>query len=222
MSGTELDDRWADSVGDRQVVSDDALRRILLATGGLGALAVVIALFAAGVLWATADDSGDDFGSADIGFLQDMIDHHLQAVEISNAYLSGNRDGDAAPYATEVVLFQERDIGRMDEWLRSAGFERGSSTRSAMTWMGMSTPVAAMPGMATQARVDQLAAARGPAADRLFFELMTEHHLGGAAMADAAVAQAKNDTVVSFAESVSRNQRVEVVEYERAIERLGL
>ena len=62
----------------------------------------------------------------------------------------------------------------------------------------------------------------GTDADRLFFEIMTDHHLGGVHMADHAAANGARQEIIDFAESVSRNQRIEVVEYARAMERLGL
>jgi uncharacterized protein (DUF305 family) len=52
--------------------------------------------------------------------------------------------------------------------------------------------------------------------------MMTDHHLGGVHMADAAAANGAREEIIEFAEAVSRNQRIEVVEYQRAMERLGL
>ena len=68
----------------------------------------------------------------------------------------------------------------------------------------------------------ELADATGADADRLFFEIMTDHHLGGVHMADAAAANGARQEIIDFAEAVSRNQRIEVVEYEGAMRRLGL
>ena len=56
----------------------------------------------------------------------------------------------------------------------------------------------------------------------LFFVLMTDHHFGGVHMADHAAANGQRPDIVDFAAAVSRNQRVEVVEYDMAMERLGL
>ena len=76
--------------------------------------------------------------------------------------------------------------------------------------------------MQTQERLDELANATGAEADRLFFEIMTEHHLGGVHMAEHAAANGARPEVVEFAAAVARNQRIEVVEYEGAMRRLGL
>ena len=215
-------ERDATPRADDEIVTDAAMRRVFVAMGVLAVVAVIGLLFVAAARWATADDGVEPFGNADIGFMQDMIDHHQQALEISNAYLDANPDGAAAPYAREVIWFQERDIARMDSWLAEAGMTRGAPDRQAMGWMDMPTAVEQMPGMQTQATIDQLGQATGAEADRLFFEIMTEHHLGGAHMADAAAAGARRSEIREFAEKMAYNQRIEVVEYEQAIERLGL
>jgi len=211
-----------DVLDEHEVISDAAMRRILVAMGVLFGVAVVVVLFGAAVRWATADDTVEPFGNADIGFLQDMIDHHQQALLISNTYLDNNPDGDAAAYAREVIMFQEREIIRMDDWLEQAGVARGTPDRAAMAWMGMATDVALMPGMPDPATIDELAVATGADADRLFFQIMGDHHIGGAHMADAAAASAQRSDIQTFAEKMAYNQRIETVEYSQAVERLGL
>ena len=217
-----IDERDVDENPVDEILSDETLRRILVGIGVVFAAAVVVVLFVTAARWATADDSVEPYGNADIGFLQDMIDHHQQALLIANTYLDANPGGDAAPYAREVVLFQEREITRMDTWLTEAGMPRGQPGRQAMTWMGMPTPIEQVPGMQHPTRITELTGAAGPAADRLFFAIMSEHHLGGAHMADAAASGARRTEIREFAEKMSYNQRVEVVEYEQAVERLGL
>ena len=91
-----------------------------------------------------------------------------------------------------------------------------------MEWMGEPTPVAKMTGMQTPERLQELADAEGAEADLLFFEIMSDHHLGGVHMADHAAANGARPDIVEFAEAVARNQRIEVVEYEGAMRRLGL
>ena len=207
-----------------QSVSDETTQRLLKAVLIVIGAAIVLGLFGAAALWALSGDDDPDvpMNAVDVGFLQDMIDHHEQALLISDAYLENNPDGDAAPYAHEVVMFQTRDLGWMRDWLAEEGYAEGEPDRSAMEWMNEPTPVAEMPGMQSQERLDELAAATGAEADRLFFSMMTEHHLGGAHMADFAAANGADQEIVEFAEAVSRNQRIEVVEYANAMERLGL
>jgi uncharacterized protein (DUF305 family) len=198
------------------------------------AVAVGAAGLAGGFVWAKARlISPTPLGVADVGFLQDMIDHHEQALTIAQTYLKGNGNGGAAPYASEVVLYQTRDLRVMDKMLTDAHLTRGASDRLAMAWMGMTIhddmtmpgtgmPVSQMPGMQTQARIDELAAARGPAADRLFFAMMTDHHRGGIDMAKEASATAKRKAVRNFATYVAGGQQIEINEYAQAVARLKL
>ena len=205
-------------------LSDESVQRLLRLVLIVLVTAVVTGLFAAAGIWALGadDEPPAPMNAVDIGFLQDMLDHHDQALVISDLYLDDNGDGDAAPYAREVIMFQERDIGWMEEWLADDGYARGEADRSAMVWMDEPTPVAEMRGMQTSEQLQKLADAEGTEADLLFFEIMTDHHLGGVHMADAAAANGAREEIIEFAEAVSRNQRIEVVEYQRAMERLGL
>lgn len=168
-----------------------------------------------------ADAGPRDLSAVDVGFLQDMIDHHTQAIAMSERYLSSNRRGGAASYAAEVIPFQRLEITMMDKWLTRGGFARGANDRQAMGWMGMSTSVATMPGMQTQDTVDAFTAAVGPVADGLFFDVMSDHHRGGVHMAEYAAAHGKNSWVKKFAANMARNQQQEIVEYSQAIKRLA-
>ncbi len=205
-------------------LSDAAAQRLLRLVLVVLVTAVVTGLFAGAAIWALGadDEPAAPMNAVDVGFLQDMLDHHDQALLISNLYLDGQPQGDAAPYAREVIMFQTRDIGWMEDWLAEEGYSRGAPGRMAMTWMDEPTPVADMTGMQTPERLQQLSDARGTRADRLFFEIMSDHHLGGVHMADHAAANGAREEITEFAEAVSRNQRIEVVEYQRAMERLGL
>ncbi|HUS41835.1 MAG TPA: DUF305 domain-containing protein [Ilumatobacteraceae bacterium] len=227
-SPTRLDDSDngiadAEAAGD-ETLSDDSAQRLLRLVLIVLATAVITGLFAGAAIWALGgdDEPPTPMNAVDVGFLQDMLDHHDQALLISNLYLDDQPQGDAAPYAREVIMFQTRDIGWMEGWLAEEGYSRGAPDRTAMEWMGEPTPVSGMPGMQTAERLQELADATGAEQDRLWFEIMTDHHFGGVHMGDHAAANGAREEITEFAASVSRNQRIEVVEYERAMERLGL
>jgi len=227
-SPSRLDDSDTGLADDEPVadqsLSDASVQRLLRLVLLVLVTAVVTGLFAAAAIWAlgASEEPPAPMNAVDVGFLQDMLDHHDQALVISNRYLDNNADGDAAPYAREVIMFQTRDIGWMQDWLADDGFARGEPDRTAMVWMDEPTPVAEMRGMQTPERLQELSDARGTGADRLFFDIMSDHHLGGVHMADHAASNGARREITDFAESVSRNQRIEVVEYRGAMERLGL
>ena len=206
-----------------EVVSDEQFERIVKIMLVVLAGAVVVTGVAGVAVWAFSDDPVDQpMNEVDVGFLQDMIDHHEQALLISNIYLEERPDSGVASYAREVLLFQEREIEWMKGWLAEEGYEVGEPDRMAMTWMGMSMPVGMMPGMQSPERLAELDAATGEDADRLFFQIMADHHLGGIRMGDFASANGQRERIVEFAAVVSRNQAIEIAEYQGAWERLGL
>ena len=63
-----------------------------------------------------------------------------------------------------------------------------------------------MPGMATAAQLDELRAATGVEAERIFLRLMIAHHEGGVAMANAAVADARTTEVRTLAAAIAAAQ----------------
>lgn len=128
--------------------------------------------------------------ATEIGFVQDMAAHHHQALVMVQRL-----DPGAAPavqgLARQIEDTQLAEIGTLLGWLRLAGAPAAGAV--PMSWMPERThdhhavhDPAAMPGMATQAELDSLSAARGRVAAILFLRLMQRHHEGGIAMARVA------------------------------------
>jgi uncharacterized protein (DUF305 family) len=76
--------------------------------------------------------------------------------------------------------------------------------------------------MQTPERLQELSEARGADADRLFFEIMIDHHFGGVHMADHAAANGPARRSSRSPRQRLGTQRYEVVEYRNMMERLGL
>ena len=151
-----------------------------------------------------------------------MMDHHGQALEMSNIALTNGSSPEIETFAREILLFQSYEMGLMTSLLEDAGHAPSDGRDVAMEWMGMGMPLGSMPGMASESDMAALRAATGDEADRLFLELMAEHHRGGVEMGLAAVNSAADDRVVELAARLARNQRVEVDEYIATAERLDL
>lgn len=170
----------------------------------------------------TRTDAVPAAGSADVGFLHDMIAHHEQALQLSNDELLRGSDETAKTFAREILLFQSYEIGLMERQLRLWGHERGTREH-AMGWMGgPAVPVDAMPGLASEDEMDALADASGAHADALFIALMRDHHAGGVHMAEVAAARAEDPFVRELAGRMARNQRLEIGEMAAARDRAGL
>lgn len=162
----------------------------------------------------------DEPNETDVGFLQDMRIHHEQAVEMSFLFLNNpDTDPSLRTVAASMMLEQQLEIGRMIQLLRSSGESEVNETDEAMTWMGAPVPLEQMPGLASADDVDRLRTATGLEADRIFVELMTVHHLGGIHMAEHAETHADLAEVKRMASQIVDNQREEIVEIERLLER---
>ncbi|MFI6169454.1 DUF305 domain-containing protein [Nocardia sp. NPDC051052] len=137
--------------------------------------------------------------AVEIGFVQDMTAHHQQALTMVQR-LDRSVDPVIVRLADQLDDTQRLEIGTMLGWLRLAN--ASPVPTHPMAWMHTdealphqhSAPVAMsdqqkdplMPGMATMAELDALAAAHGRDAEILFLQLMFRHHQGGIAMAQAA------------------------------------
>ena len=187
---------------------------------------VVVALAFTLLGFGLARVSGGSSGGAnrvDVGFAQDMIDHHDQAMIMAVSVL--HKDGIGANvrnFASEVLIFQRWETGTLDAYLAQWSKERGDLDRQAMAWMGMSSSVATMPGMQSPEQIDALDSAVGAEAERLFLTMMRDHHRGGSHMATYAAEHGADADVVDMATRMARNQLVEANEYTALLQRLGL
>jgi len=167
-------------------------------------------------------ESAPGRGSADVGFLYDMLAHHEQAVSLSHQELVNGSEPRIEAFAREILFFQGYEIGLMTQQLRSWGHRRDQPPEQAMAWMGHAMPVDEMPGMASEEEQDALADARGRDADALFLALMIDHHAGGVTMAKEAARRAGTGFVRDLAERIARQQQVEINEMAMERDRLGL
>ncbi len=182
---------------------------------------VVTAAILAGMVGWMVGDSGSriEHNEVDTGFLQDMREHHEQAVLMAFIYrgLPDTRPG-LRTVAAGIARGQSIEVGRMIQLLRDYGETESNESDSAMTWMGMSAEVGQMPGMASEAELDELGRLSGDAADRMFVSLMTAHHLGGIEMADFAATNAATSEVRDMAAAMAHAQRGEIIEMENELD----
>jgi uncharacterized protein (DUF305 family) len=181
-------------------------------------VAVATTLLVVGIVVA-AGDNAPGAGSVDVGYLQDMRTHHDQAVQMGMTYL-GLEDTSPAlrTIAGTIVLDQQLENGMMVELLNHFGAEEENSTGTAMTWMNQPVPIERMPGMASEADLDRLAASSGAAADKLFTDLMVAHHEGGIHMAQYAADHAGTKRVRELANAAVRNQTEEIAEIQKSLQ----
>ena len=188
-------------------------------SGGRLALAVttVVALVVGGlatflVMRAVDQTSVLDTG-ADAGFARDMQTHHHQAVEMAFLVRDRSEDPEVRTLAFDIITSQQQQAGQMYGWLVQWGLPQ-TGPRQPMAWVGGDHgghgADGPMPGMATDEQLDELRSAQGVEAERIFLQLMIDHHRGGVEMARAALADARTDEVLTLAGAIERAQATEI------------
>jgi uncharacterized protein (DUF305 family) len=147
------------------------------------------------------------YTEADAKFMQGMIGHHAQALEMTALVPSRTAADGMKLLAKRIEVSQTDEIRMMQRWLESRGLE-------APTVHAHHAPGARlMPGMLTADEMARLAEARGAAFDRLFLELMIKHHEGALVMVKELLAQpgaAQDSDIFAFASDVEADQAIEI------------
>lgn len=166
---------------------------------------------------------------ADISFMQGMIMHHSQAVEMVDLLRTRSRNKKLQALGNRISISQTDEIKYMKQWLEDRGqpvsMGHGPMNHSgdmkgmhdmkgmgAMAGMDMgSMPL--MPGMLTPQQMQALAKANGPSFDHLFLTGMIQHHTGALVMVQDLfdTAGAGQDNVLfDFATDIDNTQRAEI------------
>jgi uncharacterized protein (DUF305 family) len=156
---------------------------------------------------AAADLSKVQFTPADVKFMQGMIGHHAQAVEMVALVPSRTASEDMKKLALRIDVSQQDEIKMMQGWLQSRGQALPDPHAHHLH------PEAMMPGMLSPAEMERLAAAKGAEFDRLFLEGMIKHHGGAITMVEELFKEpgaAQDSAIFAFASDVDADQRMEI------------
>lgn len=157
----------------------------------------------------------------DVGFAADMYDHHEQAVQMSLMIMDKTTNPGVRSHAVAIAAGQRRESGMFEQFLIDRGIGHVDPRRTVMAWMGEPVPADRMPGLATSEELVALNAATGEDADRLFLDLMIEHHEGGIHMAEYAVDHAETQSMRDLAARIVLDQRRELNDLEQLRVELG-
>lgn len=156
---------------------------------------------------AAADQSMVQATADDVKFMQGMIHHHAQALDLT-ALLFRNSSSDAMKsLARRIDISQTDEIEFMRRWLEVRGAEIPGEHAHHMPGAPL------MPGMLTPQEMERLAAAKGQEFDRLFLEGMIRHHAGALTMVDelfATPGAGQESEIFTFASDVDADQRMEI------------
>ncbi len=161
--------------------------------------------------------------AADVRFMADMIPHHQQALDMSELAPERSQSHELLELARRIDTTQRDEIEFMEQWLR----DRGEPVPER-DWLPHVMPAEpghhdhhghhhhgehGMEGMATPEQMAELEAAVGERFDRLYLELMIEHHRGALVMVDDLLRQrgsAQDPALYEFATDVKNDQAAEI------------
>ncbi len=150
---------------------------------------------------------------ADVEFMQGMIMHHSQAVEMTALIPSHTGNKEVRSLGAKISSSQSDEIRFMQRWLAARG-KPISMSMPGMPDMDMSgKPMAPMPGMLTPEQMVALRKATGAEFDYLFLTGMIQHHKGALVMVKELVdtaGAAQDAEIFDFATDVDNTQRAEI------------
>ena len=151
---------------------------------------------------------------ADVQFMQGMIMHHAQAVEMTALMESHTENKELRSLGARISSSQSDEIKFMKRWLAARGQPTSMHDLHDMSHMNMPhESMALMPGLLTSAQMEALRKARGEEFDHLFLTGMIQHHGGALTMVkdlfDTAGA-GQDAELFNFATDVDSGQRAEI------------
>lgn len=143
------------------------------------------------------NQNASGFSGSDIMFAQMMIPHHQQAVDMSTLAESHTTNPEILALAKQIKDAQAPEIAQMTEWINN---EKASMHMGHDMGMG---------GMLSDSDMAALAAASGPAFDKLYLEGMIGHHKGAIQMAQMVIDSA-NAEAKTLGENIVTSQTAEI------------
>ena len=144
---------------------------------------------------------------ADVKFMQGMIGHHAQAIEMSALVPSRTAREEMRLLAKRIDVSQADEIKMMQEWLQRR------SQKLPDPHAHHQPGATLMPGMLSQDEMARLGTAKGDEFDRLFLQGMIKHHMGALTMVQelfASPGAGQESDIFAFASDVDADQRMEI------------
>lgn len=156
----------------------------------------------------TGSDTSSRFNDADVAFVQSMIPHHEQAIEMAELAADRAESTEVKQLAADIEAAQGPEIDQMKSWLDQWGQE--ATPEGGMDHGDMG-------GMMTAEDMTMLEEADGAQFDRMFLEMMIEHHEGAIAMARTEQANGVNPDALALAERIESDQEAEIAKMKRLL-----
>lgn len=150
----------------------------------------------------------DGVNEADVSFVQGMMPHHEQAVEMAEHVLEDGVDPEVNALAKAIKDAQAPEIEQMTGWLDDWGRNVSEGDHSSMD------------GMMSDSEMEMFSAASGAELDTMFLEMMTAHHEGAIAMAESEIENGEDADAIALAMEISTSQQAEIGVMQRLISAL--
>lgn len=154
------------------------------------------------------------YTEADVHFISGMIGHHSQAIIMARLAPTHGASQSIQTLAGRVINAQQDEIALMQQWLKDRGQQVPEPSRTGVKMtMGGMTHEMSMPGMLTEAQLDELDKARGKEFDELFLRYMIQHHRGAVTMVKELFGTrgaGRDETVFKLASDVNVDQTTEI------------
>jgi uncharacterized protein (DUF305 family) len=157
---------------------------------------------------------------ADVEFMQGMIMHHAQAIEMTALMPSHTENKELRSLGARISRSQDDEIVFMKRWLAARGEPLSMPMPESMAGMSHSdsphhtmNSMPLMPGMLTEEQMAALRKATGAEFDRLFLTGMIQHHNGALTMVKDLFGSAgagQDAEIFGFATDVDTGQRAEI------------
>jgi uncharacterized protein (DUF305 family) len=202
-------------------------RTVVVMKRTLLALATVVAMGCVGLTACGDGDRADSDSStsnvansdatwndADVKFVQGMIPHHEQAVEMSDMMVGRTVSEATAVLAEQIRTAQTTEVSLMQGFLAEWGVKLDPHA-------GHSGDHSMGEGMMSDEQLDELMSTDGVDFERMWLTMMLEHHKGAIAMASAVMADGAEPRVRALAEAIITAQEAEIAQIEAQLASLG-
>lgn len=160
------------------------------------------------------------FNDADVAFLQDMVPHHEQAVEMAKMVSDRTDRRELVELADTIVSTQTAEVDQMQGLLADAGEEPPADGMDHGGGGGGHSG-SGMPGMMSDDDMQQLQGVSGEQFDLRFLEMMTAHHEGAVEAAETVLDEGENPEVAGLAREIIEAQKAEIEDMRTWQERWG-
>jgi uncharacterized protein (DUF305 family) len=153
---------------------------------------------------ATPSATRSDFNDADVTFLQMMYPHHAQAIDMAKLVPGRSQNQQVITLAQNIEKAQAPEMAQFTDLLESFG-KPAPAADSGHSGMDM-------PGIMSAEQMNTLTGLSGAAFDRMWLQMMIDHHTGAIDMSNTELREGTNPDAKKLADAIIANQQAEIAQ----------